>query len=432
MYDVISKVVNEDPRVIGKVQFQYEKIDEVAQVAASQSDATAQMRQRLLQQLQVLEDGGWIGEGAKTFFNEMHGLMLPAVARLETVFDELSAVLRRASDAMREAEEQAAGLFRGEGGGALNGGGSGGSGGGGSGGGSGGTGGGGSGGSQSAIAKGIDVLSKLLGIGDDGAGLLKGLFKNVDKFGEFSEKFKLGPVGDVLSIVAVGVENWGKPDFFEKIGDKTVSVGLEMLLTKNPYGAAVMVISDINQLVGQGGSFVASQINEGVNDPGLGDSIKNFDTTISNADAGGVLDSVGTVGVDFVQAHVAGLKEIWNNPTPLNIAQALMPGGLANVGLASDPALAKEMAQNSAVMLGTAADFVVGVVQLPSAYIDLGENSLRVGLHEAGLSQGASETISSALGTAADLAMFGINPIGTVVGHLPTVDLSGFAKSLFD
>lgn len=421
--------------MIGKVQFQYEKIDEIAQVAAGQSVASAQMRQRLIQHLQGLEDGGWIGEGAKTFFNEMHGLMLPAVSRLETALDQLSAVLRRASDAMREAEEQAAALFRGERGGAPSGGDGGGGTGSGSGGSDGGSTGGGSGSSsglQPAIAKGIDVLSKLLGIGDDGAGLLKGMFKNIDKFGEFSEKFKLGPVGDVLSIVAVGVENWGKPDFFEKIGDKTVSVGLELLLTKNPYGAAVMVVSDINQLVGQGGSYVAGLINEGVNDPGLSESIKHFDTTLSNADAGGVLDSVGTVGVDLIQANIAGIKEVWNNPTPLNIIQAITPGGLMGVGLMSDPAMAKELAQNSVVMLGTAADLVIGVAQMPSAYIDLGENAMRVGLHEAGLSEGVSETVSSAVGTAADLAMFGINPLGTIVGHLPSVDLSGMAKSLFD
>jgi WXG100 family type VII secretion target len=418
-----------------KVQFQYEQLEKIAQSANTHADGAAAMRQRLAQHMQTLVDGGWFGEGAETFYNEMEQDIFPAVVRLERALEALGGVVLRASDMMREAEEQAANGFK-TGSGGLNGGGASGGGNGatngGSAGGGGSTGGSGPSGLKATIAKGIDVLSKMLGIGDSGAELLKGMFKNVDSFGEFSQKFKLGPVGDVLSIVAVGVENWGQPDLIEKLGDKTVSVGLEMLLTKNPYGAAVMLVSDANQLIGQGTSFAASQLNELANDPRLGESIKNFDTTISNADAGGVLDSAGTVVVDVFQAHVSGFKELWNNPTPLNIATAVMPNGLMTLGLISDPDMAREMGQNSLVMLGTTADFVVGVAQLPSSYIDLAENSMRVGLHELGVSESVSETASSVFGKAADAVMFGVNPIGTLIGQLPPIDLSGMAKSLFD
>jgi hypothetical protein len=193
-----------------------------------------------------------------------------------------------------------------------------------------------------------------------------------------------------------------------------------------------MVISDANQLLGGGASFAAGQLNEIANDPGLGNSIKNFDTTLSNADAGGVLDSVGTVGVDLIQAQFAGFKEIFNNPSPLNIAAATMPGGLLAVGLFSDPGMAVELGKNSVVMLGTAGDFVIGAAQMPSAFIDLTENSMRVGLHELGVSEGVSETASSVFGRVAEATMFSVNPVGVLIGQLPSIDLSGMAQSLFD
>lgn len=412
-----------------KVQYQYDKLDEIAQTASSKSEAAAAVRQRLNQQLQVLQDGGWVGAGAVTFFNEMNSQIFPAMTKLETAFDNLSAVLRRASEMMRDAEQQCAAGFKGDGGGALNGGSTGGSGGGSTGGGASGSGGGMT--TQKAVAKGIDILSKLLGIGDGGSDLLKGVFKNVDSFGEFSKKAHLGTIGNVLALVSVGVDNWGKPDFFEKIADKTASLGVNMLLTKNPVGAAITIASDVNQIVGQGASFGASQLNSIANDPGLGQSIARFDSTLSNADAGAVIDSAGTVIVDYMQTHFAGMKEVWNNPTPLNIAMAMTPGGLFGVGLMGDNGMAAEMGQNSLVMLGNAADFVVGVAQTPSAYADLAENSMRVGLQEMGLSRGFSEAASGAFGFAADAFIAGTNPLGFASSYLPSFDFSDAAKGLF-
>ena len=105
-----------------KVQFQYEQLEKIAQSANTHADGAAAMRQRLAQHMQTLVDGGWFGEGAETFYNEMEQAIFPAVVRLERALEALGGVVLRASDMMREAEEQAANGFK-TGSGGLNGGG---------------------------------------------------------------------------------------------------------------------------------------------------------------------------------------------------------------------------------------------------------------------------------------------------------------------
>lgn len=413
-----------------KVQYQYEQLETVAQRAHSHADDAAVMRQRLEQHMQTLIEGGWIGEGANTFYNEMQHEVLPAVLRLERALEALGGVVLRASDVMREAEERAANGFK-TGGGGLNNGGATGQGRGAAGGGSPA---GGSGGLLGKIGDRVKFISKFFGVTD-------GSFKLLEKFGSaagnWGKKLKwAGPVGDALSLIGSGLQAWDSPNSLETFGEKLTSFGLEKAIgASHPIAAGVLLASDANQIVGTGVSFAAGQLNASINDPGLGQSITRFDGTLKNADIGNVIDGVATVGVDFVQTGIDGVREVFSNPTPLNVMQVMTPGGVFAVGMVSNPGRMLEMGRNTLITLGHTADFAVGVVTMGPAYVDLAENSMRAGMHNAGFSQGFSEAASSIFSKAAS-SMMSINPLtaplSNMMGSGPQIDFSDMVTGLFN
>jgi hypothetical protein len=65
--------------------------------------------------VEALRNGGWEGEGAGAFLSEMDGMMFPAVARLTNALEEAQKVTLEIVRVMREAEEEAARPFRGDG-----------------------------------------------------------------------------------------------------------------------------------------------------------------------------------------------------------------------------------------------------------------------------------------------------------------------------
>jgi WXG100 family type VII secretion target len=95
-----------------KVQMKYEELEQIAARIAEWSSRTEEMLQKLNQQYQVLEGGGWIGRGFDKFSDELTGPVFTSVKKLAEVLDNLSNVVRQASDKMQQAEQEAAGRFR--------------------------------------------------------------------------------------------------------------------------------------------------------------------------------------------------------------------------------------------------------------------------------------------------------------------------------
>lgn len=95
-----------------KVQMKYEELDQIAARIAEWSSRTDDTLQKLNQQYQVLEGGGWIGRGFDKFSDELTGPVFTAVKKLSDVLDQLANVIRQASDRMQEAEQECAGRFR--------------------------------------------------------------------------------------------------------------------------------------------------------------------------------------------------------------------------------------------------------------------------------------------------------------------------------
>jgi len=74
------------------------------------TETTQQLRQ-LRQRVEDLHGGGWIGQAADKFHNEMTGEVLPAVQRLAEAFNQAAEILKKVREAFNSAEEETKGYF---------------------------------------------------------------------------------------------------------------------------------------------------------------------------------------------------------------------------------------------------------------------------------------------------------------------------------
>lgn len=95
-----------------RVRYQYDNLEGFARQFSDHAADAQQVRTRLSQQLAILEGGGWIGEGAKRFSAEMREQILPALDALARALEGANGAILRASEMMRDAEAEAAALFR--------------------------------------------------------------------------------------------------------------------------------------------------------------------------------------------------------------------------------------------------------------------------------------------------------------------------------
>jgi uncharacterized protein YukE len=64
--------------------------------------------------MNTLQNGDWIGQGARAFFREMDSEVLPAVQRLQAALETAARTTGEINRIMQQAEEQAARLLRGD------------------------------------------------------------------------------------------------------------------------------------------------------------------------------------------------------------------------------------------------------------------------------------------------------------------------------
>jgi WXG100 family type VII secretion target len=95
-----------------EITAQYEELDQVATRFDNQSEAIRDTYVRVLRAVEALEEGGWIGEGANSFFQEMRSEVGPSTIRLFNALERAGQVTRQISSRLRQAEEEAAGYFK--------------------------------------------------------------------------------------------------------------------------------------------------------------------------------------------------------------------------------------------------------------------------------------------------------------------------------
>jgi WXG100 family type VII secretion target len=94
-----------------KVQADYEQLGQVSSQFANQSQVIQELMQKVRSSVQQLEDGGWIGRGADSFFSEMQSVVFPAIQRLESSLNDASSTTKQIAQNMQQAEQEAQSLF---------------------------------------------------------------------------------------------------------------------------------------------------------------------------------------------------------------------------------------------------------------------------------------------------------------------------------
>jgi WXG100 family type VII secretion target len=95
------------------VQAGYDELDRVAARFSQAAASTTQLRQRVLRSFELLERGGWQGQGAEAFSKEMRSQVFPALDRMARALEAGRAVTLQAKSVMQRAEEEAAAPFKG-------------------------------------------------------------------------------------------------------------------------------------------------------------------------------------------------------------------------------------------------------------------------------------------------------------------------------
>ncbi len=95
-----------------EIRADYDRLDQVANQFASQSQAIQQMLQNVKGSMDPLESGGWVGRGSNAFFEEMNSEVLPANERLQQALDEASRVTKQIVQTIKQAEEEASSPFK--------------------------------------------------------------------------------------------------------------------------------------------------------------------------------------------------------------------------------------------------------------------------------------------------------------------------------
>jgi WXG100 family type VII secretion target len=97
------------------VQSDYEAMDAIARRFQQQNQRAAALKQRVDRGVTALRSGGWQGEGSAAFVREMESEVNPATQRLIDALAEAQQVTLQVKALIRQAEEEAASVFRGEG-----------------------------------------------------------------------------------------------------------------------------------------------------------------------------------------------------------------------------------------------------------------------------------------------------------------------------
>jgi len=90
----------------------YEMLAQIAQAFGQHASLTKTSLQRIQRAVNTLQSGDWIGTGANAFYREMSDQVLPTLKRLAAALESADRTLRKVSQIIKQAEDEASRLFR--------------------------------------------------------------------------------------------------------------------------------------------------------------------------------------------------------------------------------------------------------------------------------------------------------------------------------
>jgi WXG100 family type VII secretion target len=95
----------------GIIQSDDEGMVNISQRFDDQADQVRTVYEKIENQLEVLEKGGWEGPNADKAFEIFRQVLLPAVQRLSKGLDQASTTTRQVAKMIRDADEETKSLF---------------------------------------------------------------------------------------------------------------------------------------------------------------------------------------------------------------------------------------------------------------------------------------------------------------------------------
>jgi WXG100 family type VII secretion target len=95
-----------------KVQANYDELVNIANQFAQEAASMEQLLNKVQSLVGDLQNGGWIGRGANSFFSEMHDLVFPGMQKLNRALEDAGSATKQISNIMSQAEHEASSLFK--------------------------------------------------------------------------------------------------------------------------------------------------------------------------------------------------------------------------------------------------------------------------------------------------------------------------------
>src|SRR5688572_27068237 len=97
---------------VGKVRSDHDALKNVSSSFKQNAETTKQTTQNLKSKMEVLRGKDWVGKGAAKFYQEMDSSVFPSLKRLSVALDKSSQLTLKISQIMKQAEDDAAALFK--------------------------------------------------------------------------------------------------------------------------------------------------------------------------------------------------------------------------------------------------------------------------------------------------------------------------------
>lgn len=98
-----------------KVRGEYDELQQIASIFAVQAERSQRSLRQIKSQVETLQGGDWIGQGAQAFYKEMDQQVLPALNRLVEALNQAQQTTKQISKIVQETEETTARLLGGAG-----------------------------------------------------------------------------------------------------------------------------------------------------------------------------------------------------------------------------------------------------------------------------------------------------------------------------
>src|SRR5512143_1694366 len=95
-----------------KTEINYDQMQGIIKKLQGEAEAINQVLSQTKNRVEGLHGNGWIGRGSEQFFQEMEGLVLPAMGRLVGALQTAAGAAENIVSLYHQAEDEAQGLFK--------------------------------------------------------------------------------------------------------------------------------------------------------------------------------------------------------------------------------------------------------------------------------------------------------------------------------